>query len=134
MVIAASGASSAVFSYPFCPSCGTKLGITVSSLLCPCCDYTSLLSSTEALPTMTTYSGTRPIPTWAKSEEDQRIGAENDETGGVSRATVTETCPQCQVHEEVSFYTLQLRSVDEGQTVFMECQQDGCKHTWSVNN
>ena len=48
-----------------------------------------------------------------------------------TRATVEEPCVKCSA-PEVGFYTVQMRSVDEGQTVFYECPE--CKHTWSVNN
>ena len=33
------------------------------------------------------------------------------------QATVSEQCPKCN-HDRASFYTMQLRSADEGQTVF----------------
>lgn len=56
---------------------------------------------------------------------------ERTQSEGISRATVEEPCVKCGA-PEVKFYTMQLRSVDEGQTVFYECPQ--CKHTWSVNN
>merc|ERR1712146_98773 len=45
-------------------------------------------------------------------------------------ATVQETCPKCG-YEEMAFYCLQLRSVDEGQTVFYSCLN--CGHTYSTN-
>jgi DNA-directed RNA polymerase I subunit RPA12 len=48
-----------------------------------------------------------------------------------ARQTVEEPCPQCG-HRKLEFYTMQLRSADEGQTVFYECLK--CKHKWSVNN
>ncbi|KAJ1470022.1 hypothetical protein T484DRAFT_1642009, partial [Baffinella frigidus] len=46
------------------------------------------------------------------------------------RAKVEEQCPKCK-HKFALFQTLQLRSVDEGQTIFYECM--GCAHVWSVN-
>jgi DNA-directed RNA polymerase I subunit RPA12 len=48
-----------------------------------------------------------------------------------TRATVDEPCPRCG-HVGLEFYTLQLRSADEGQTVFYECPD--CAHKWSQNN
>jgi len=57
---------------------------------------------------------------------------EEEETLRVrTRATVEETCPKCG-HEGLEFYTLQLRSADEGQTVFYECPE--CAHKYSQNN
>jgi DNA-directed RNA polymerase I subunit RPA12 len=70
----------------------------------------------------------RPDPIWAKTDEEQaalRISKEP------VRATIEEPCIKCS-HPEVGYYTVQLRSVDEGQTVFYECPN--CKHTWSINN
>ena len=47
-----------------------------------------------------------------------------------ARAVIKEPCPRCN-HPELSFYTMQLRSADEGQTVFYECGK--CFHTFSTN-
>ncbi len=46
---------------------------------------------------------------------------------------VDEPCPKC-AHPEMSFYTMQLRSADEGSTVFYECLNKACGHKFSVNN
>ncbi|XP_068665102.1 DNA-directed RNA polymerase I subunit RPA12-like [Aristolochia californica] len=48
----------------------------------------------------------------------------------VERATVNEACPQCR-HPQLEYYTKQLRSADEGQTVFYECPK--CRHKFSYN-
>ncbi|XP_008775245.2 uncharacterized protein LOC103695639 isoform X3 [Phoenix dactylifera] len=48
----------------------------------------------------------------------------------VQRAVVNESCPQCH-HPQLEYYTRQLRSADEGQTVFYECPE--CRHKFSVN-
>eukprot|EP00199_Chlamydomonas_sp_CCMP681_P004696 CAMPEP_0119103906 /NCGR_PEP_ID=MMETSP1180-20130426/2253_1 /TAXON_ID=3052 ORGANISM="Chlamydomonas cf sp, Strain CCMP681" /NCGR_SAMPLE_ID=MMETSP1180 /ASSEMBLY_ACC=CAM_ASM_000741 /LENGTH=123 /DNA_ID=CAMNT_0007088523 /DNA_START=192 /DNA_END=563 /DNA_ORIENTATION=- len=60
-----------------------------------------------------------------KSTEDEELAK------GRKRATVDEACPKCH-HPQLEFYTMQLRSADEGQTVFYECTN--CKHKYSVNN
>ena len=46
------------------------------------------------------------------------------------RAVTNEACPKCK-HPELQYYTMQLRSADEGQTVFYECAK--CGHTFSTN-
>jgi DNA-directed RNA polymerase I subunit RPA12 len=52
--------------------------------------------------------------------------------GGVKRAVIKEECPKCRA-PEMEFYTMQLRSADEGQTVFYECFNPKCGHKYSVN-
>ena len=68
-----------------------------------------------------------------KNPDGTKIGSEqNDENvTRERRATVDEPCPKCDNHV-LRFYTMQLRSADEGQTVFYECEK--CKHTFSQNN
>lgn len=51
----------------------------------------------------------------------------------VVMAQVEEPCPKCG-HPEMSFYTMQLRSADEGSTVFYECLNKACGHKFSLNN
>lgn len=46
------------------------------------------------------------------------------------RATVEEECPKCR-NPTMNYWTMQLRSADEGQTVFYECPK--CHHTFSTN-
>ncbi|KAJ2789123.1 DNA-directed RNA polymerase I core subunit rpa12, partial [Coemansia guatemalensis] len=43
-------------------------------------------------------------------------------------ARVEEVCPQCG-ENEMTFYTMQMRSADEGQTVFYKCVK--CGHGFS---
>lgn len=68
------------------------------------------------------------MPLWAKSDEEQ---AALNNLSEPKRMVVEEPCIKCDA-KEVGFYTVQLRSVDEGQTVFYECPK--CNYTWSVNN
>ena len=65
------------------------------------------------------------VKTEARAEEEEAT------LHGRTRATVDEPCPKCG-YEQLEFYTLQLRSADEGQTVFYECTS--CGHKYSQNN
>jgi DNA-directed RNA polymerase I subunit RPA12 len=47
------------------------------------------------------------------------------------RATIEEKCVKCG-NETMTFFTLQLRSADEGSTVFYECPK--CAYRFSTNN
>lgn len=54
----------------------------------------------------------------------------NDTEEVQQRAVVHEECPKCS-HPSLEYYTRQLRSADEGQTVFYECPN--CHHKFSQN-
>jgi DNA-directed RNA polymerase I subunit RPA12 len=117
--------------WPFCPGCKATLKVHSSGELhCDVCPYKSHLERLSPLPSIVTYSRPKPTPLWAKSEDEQRnqIAAT---AGRAQRATIEEPCVRCS-HPEVMYYTVQLRSVDEGQTVFYECPN--CKHAWSIHN
>mmetsp|Transcript_16858 Transcript_16858/g.26196 ORF Transcript_16858/g.26196 Transcript_16858/m.26196 type:complete len:118 (-) Transcript_16858:53-406(-) len=115
--------------WPFCPKCRATLIVDgTGTVECQVCEFETHLGDLPTLPSNTTYSADRPVPLWAKSDAEQ---AELKKTSEPVRATIEEPCIKCG-HEEVGYYTVQLRSVDEGQTVFYECPN--CKHTWSINN
>ena len=117
--------------WPFCPNCRATLKVDGTGLIqCDVCSYTSNLSDMDELPSTTTYSMDRPIPIWAKSDAEQQA-LRQQSSAETSRATIDEPCIKCGTRE-VGYYTVQLRSVDEGQTVFYECPK--CKYTWSINN
>jgi DNA-directed RNA polymerase I subunit RPA12 len=125
----------------FCSRCGALLALPdADDITCGCCGAHMCYGDLDprSLRVVTT-SEPRPEPLWAKKrlEELGLAGksAEHDKkfttSRTQSRATVAEICPKCG-HHKASFYTMQLRSVDEGQTVFYECLK--CQHTWSQNN
>ncbi|ETV95831.1 hypothetical protein H310_10875 [Aphanomyces invadans] len=108
----------------FCKHCGSILDLPeTNSIVCSSCGFTCRYTDLPSLTTIT-YSQDRPEPKWVKEN------VQSQEVTGPSRATVEETCPKCG-HPEMEFYTLQLRSADEGQTVFYECKK--CGHRYSVN-
>lgn len=87
-----------------------------------------------------TRSFPRPTPEWVLEYRAGVLAARAGSDGagddgirrGGKRATVKEECPKCK-HPHMEFYTMQLRSADEGQTVFYECPAAECGHKFSVN-
>ncbi|VAI27828.1 unnamed protein product [Triticum turgidum subsp. durum] len=49
----------------------------------------------------------------------------------VQRSLTERACPECN-HHELEYYTKQLRSADEGQTIFYECPE--CGHAFNENS
>lgn len=127
--------SSTSSSWPFCPGCRALLQVNRSGEVhcdvCPHRSHLNVLASQHQLPRTTTYSARRPTPLWARSDDEQKQQQQHQTSAGPTRTTIEEPCIKCG-HPEVGYYTVQLRSVDEGQTVFYECPQ--CRHTWSVHN
>lgn len=112
----------------FCPQCHSLLDLPDAQLLIRCltCQYRVKFSADddrlEKFATSTKYNN------FARNE---LIEEEEEEETASQRAKVDETCPKCR-HPEMYFYTMQMRSVDEGQTVFYECVK--CRHTMQVDS
>lgn len=80
---------------------------------------------------MVTVSYAKPLPEWLLDYRATHAGeAVASKEAKKARATVNEECPKCK-NPVMEYYTMQLRSADEGQTVFYECAKCGHKH--SVN-
>jgi DNA-directed RNA polymerase I subunit RPA12 len=112
--------------WPFCPQCGNILDPPIENdevkcNLCPFkCNYSDM--NVEEVITKSSELG-QPAPWVIDSEE---ILSDIDK-----HPIIEEPCPKCG-HPELYFYTMQLRSADEGQTVFYECPE--CSYKYSVNN
>ena len=74
-----------------------------------------------------TRSFPKPTPAWLLAYHAQHAPAGGDKAAGGTRgrSTIREECPKCK-HPFMEFYTMQLRSADEGQTVFYECPSARC--------
>ena len=73
--------------------------------------------------------GSKKLISTPRKDEKMEDDDEEDEIGA-QRALVGEECPKCK-NPKMYFWTQQLRSADEGQTVFYECPK--CEHRYSVN-
>lgn len=114
--------------WPFCPHCGTILDPPVTDKIkCKVCQFTCKFDEFHA-PDVVTTSRPKPKPHWVTDDNENKKSEESEK---VKHAVIAEPCPKC-AHHEMYFYTMQLRSVDEGSTVFYECPK--CSHKYSVNN
>src|SRR5262245_1860067 len=89
-------------------------------LACTVCEY-SCLTDDLASRVMVTRSG--------QKEQSPKGSYKASDLAAIIRDG-TVVCSRCG-HHELSFKTAQLRSADEGQTIFYECVK--CKFTWAVN-
>ncbi|KAL5218934.1 hypothetical protein ABZP36_019618 [Zizania latifolia] len=117
----------------FCSVCGTLLSFdSLRSASCP----RALSAASSARPKIegkeTRYTVTdEDIRRELKIEPFVILeSAPKEEDTVAKRAMVNETCPKCR-NPQLEYYTKQLRSADEGQTVFYECPE--CRHKFSVN-
>jgi len=110
----------------FCPICQNLMGLPDSDLIMNCsgCKFETKFDA-GAGSSVVSWSKKYTHVTQQLMQELELHGTQKSK-----RATVKEICPKCN-HPELSFYTMQMRSVDEGQTVFYECPK--CSHTYSTN-
>jgi DNA-directed RNA polymerase I subunit RPA12 len=114
---------------PFCMKCNTLLAIQGNGRGdCAGCGFQCDAADLVTLEVVTT-SAKRPMQRWLKATDDGEERARK--VGGPGHAEVDEECPKCS-HPRASFYTMQLRSADEGATVFYECLS--CGYKWRQNN
>ncbi|XP_062214800.1 DNA-directed RNA polymerase I subunit RPA12-like [Phragmites australis] len=114
----------------FCGVCGTLLTFdTVRSASCPLCGFKRKAKEIEGKETRYTITA-EDIRRELKIEPFVILESAPKEDGFVQRAVANESCPKCS-NPQLEYYTKQLRSADEGQTVFYECPE--CRHKFSVN-
>ena len=112
-------------SVQFCSQCGAILTIPSDSdvVVCAVCGAQTPLTELESAPVV---MHSLKIQQMREAQHPVQMMAPQD-TG----ATVKEPCPKCN-NPELKFHTAQLRSADEGQTVFYECAK--CGYRFTVNN
>ncbi|KAJ7317233.1 hypothetical protein JRQ81_003395 [Phrynocephalus forsythii] len=98
----------------FCSECGTVLPLpgVQNKVICPCCSFFIDVRDFEK----------RVIHTSIPFNRIDATSLTMDEGKGVKGPLVDRKCPQCG-HEGMAYHTRQMRSADEGQTVFYTCIQ-----------
>ncbi|KAJ6807655.1 DNA-directed RNA polymerase I subunit RPA12-like [Iris pallida] len=116
--------------FMFCSICGTRLSFdSLEVARCRHCGFER--NASELIAKETTYIITaEDIRRELKLEPFVLLETAPVDEEVVQRAVVNEACPQCH-NPQLEYHTKQLRSADEGQTVFYECPK--CGHKFSIN-
>ncbi|CAO1635764.1 unnamed protein product [Jaminaea pallidilutea] len=119
----------------FCPSCGSLLDIPTDEDVIKCAPCgADLDASVYDNLTLTTRSNPSAFPSALRLKRQLVSTVSSGHKSDGSRAdeaTIKEKCPKCG-NEEMRFSTLQMRSADEGTTVFYTCPN--CGYKFSQNN
>jgi len=117
----------------FCPGCGALLPPLPPSGPMRCLACKSHVPLEQFADVETTYT-----IVFNKLENVKKAaaaaaasGKDDDEHDEADGPVVERTCPKCG-YQKMSYAALQLRSADEGQTVFFTCLK--CKHKESENS
>mmetsp|Transcript_1624 Transcript_1624/g.3455 ORF Transcript_1624/g.3455 Transcript_1624/m.3455 type:complete len:97 (-) Transcript_1624:604-894(-) len=81
-------------------------------------------SAREGTPMLTTFPPSELVRELRAAQAASGVEEQNE-------AVIEEQCPKCK-HNRLSYRTAQLRSADEGQTIFYTCLK--CKHRFAVNS
>lgn len=97
----------------------------------PASSFTDSIVSIQTLSTsLKGLTKTVEIP---RSQLLLRLHGREADANQSEEAEIEEDCPKCK-HPRMSFYTAQLRGVDEGQTIFYTCLNERCGHKFTVNS
>ncbi|WFC97474.1 DNA-directed RNA polymerase I core subunit rpa12 [Malassezia yamatoensis] len=117
----------------FCSACGSLLDLPSNDDMMKCAPcgtmqdariYDNLAVVTKSHPSA--------FPSVLRQKRQLVSNALGDDAGAaMEQATIKEKCPRCG-NDEMNFHTLQLRSADEGSTVFYDCPK--CGYKFSQNN
>ncbi|XP_055587319.1 DNA-directed RNA polymerase I subunit RPA12 [Uranotaenia lowii] len=113
----------------FCPECGSILPLLKMTRTVTC--YNCHSNFNEAVYGTMEMEYTIPFNSYEikKSNQQQKLKTECEEE--IEGPIVSRRCPKCG-NDKMSYATLQLRSADEGQTVFFTCTK--CKFKESENS
>ncbi|XP_078429461.1 TFIIB zinc-binding protein [Wolffia australiana] len=111
--------------FQFCNLCGTLLSLCSPEFAeCPLCHLRRPANEMDGREIRYTISA-EDIRRELKIEPFVQIGAVLEKEEELRRPVANKICPNCG-HNELEYYTKQMRSADEGATTFYECRK--CKH------
>ncbi|KAH7411159.1 transcription factor S-II-domain-containing protein [Cadophora sp. MPI-SDFR-AT-0126] len=120
---------SAIGSLVFCTDCGNLLDSSTGNkdtiLVCECCGAENKDTASK---TITTQTKPASFPSLLRQKRSAIQQVDLSEMQ--SEAVIAQTCPECG-RQEVRYTAVQLRSADEGSTIFYTCD---CGHKWNTNN
>ncbi|GAA98819.1 uncharacterized protein L969DRAFT_95500 [Mixia osmundae IAM 14324] len=114
----------------FCGPCGNLLNNPApgeSHVLCEICGYREPVSTFHSIK-VTTHTRESAFPS---SLRQKRTLVQPTDQVSSSKQLIDERCPKCD-SKQMEFSTLQMRSADEGSTVFYTCPR--CAYKYSTNN
>jgi len=122
----------------FCESCGNLLPLPEQQdpqglIRCRQCKRSQKFNVQEEIG-IVTRSNPNAFPSILRQKRtlvQQKASANGRGNDPSAAPLMNESCPKCN-HPQMKYHTLQLRSADEGTTVFYECPK--CSHKFSTNN
>ncbi|KAL1588144.1 hypothetical protein WHR41_03158 [Cladosporium halotolerans] len=120
----------AIGSLVFCTDCGNLLETNTSRKTYLTCDVCGAQNKDTSSKTITTASKPSAFPSSLRTR--LRSDVQEFEEGDIQTdAIIDHPCEKCG-NPQTRYYTQQLRSADEGSTVFYTCPK--CSHKWNENN
>ncbi|KAI5362731.1 Putative Zinc finger, TFIIS-type, DNA-directed RNA polymerase, M/15kDa subunit [Septoria linicola] len=114
----------------FCTDCGNLLDANTGKKAYIDCDVCGTSNKDTSSKVVVTHSKPSAFPSTLRTRLRSDV-QEVSEAELSKEATIEQACEKCG-HPEVRYYTQQLRSADEGSTVFFTCPN--CGHKWNMNN
>eukprot|EP00828_Plagiopyla_frontata_P010640 TRINITY_DN15711_c0_g1_i2.p2 TRINITY_DN15711_c0_g1~~TRINITY_DN15711_c0_g1_i2.p2 ORF type:complete len:127 (-),score=18.97 TRINITY_DN15711_c0_g1_i2:90-470(-) len=113
----------------FCQQCGNILELPLASnyIECQKCGYKQDVATYQSQ-IIVSKKEYKEKKQWLEQYNQEFSSFTDEQESNIKGAKVKQECPNCQ-YGELYFYTMQLRSADEGQTIFYECPKCGHKYT-----
>lgn len=121
----------AIGSLVFCTDCGNLLEPNMGRKAYLECDVCGTQNKDTSSKVVVTTSKPSAFPSTLRTRLRSDVQELSEADMQNTEATIKQPCEKCG-NEEVRFYTQQLRSADEGSTVFYTCPK--CNHKWNTNN